>query len=227
MTEFTKADRVINKLVKSGKRKFILFPYGEWGSMVERNLVQRYGIKDSIIIDNGLAEVSEKVHKIDYLKEIDWSNYTVLLTSENESIYAEIRTQILDYVDMEHIVDVLSYSPYFDNAVNLTRYIGDLPMAYLAHDFGRLDMLAAATNEIYLNGISGMVAECGVYKGDFACILARIFPDRKLYLFDTFSGFDKRDINKEEEIFSGEFRKHDNFQDNMKDIALNRITYKQ
>ena len=62
-------------------------------------------------------------------------------------------------------------------------------------------MLAAAANEIYLNGISGMVAECGVYKGDFACILARIFPDRKLYLFDTFSGFDKRDINKKEEIF--------------------------
>ncbi|WP_462316294.1 TylF/MycF/NovP-related O-methyltransferase [Methanobrevibacter sp.] len=43
-------------------------------------------------------------------------------------------------------------------------------------------------------GIKGNVAEGGVYEGRFTRVLSRIFPDRKLYLFDTFEGFDIRDV---------------------------------
>lgn len=38
--------------------------------------------------------------------------------------------------------------------------------------------------------IHGNMAEVGVYKGDFAKLFNRYFPERKLYLFDTFEGFD-------------------------------------
>lgn len=48
------------------------------------------------------------------------------------------------------------------------------------------------------NGVEGSVAEAGVYRGDFARHLNRHFPDRRLYLFDTFSGFDARDAEWEE-----------------------------
>lgn len=41
--------------------------------------------------------------------------------------------------------------------------------------------------------ISGSIAELGVYKGDFAKLMNYFLPDRTLYLFDTFEGFDKRD----------------------------------
>ena len=41
---------------------------------------------------------------------------------------------------------------------------------------------------------SGSVAECGVGKGFFASVINESFPDKSLYLFDTFSGFDKRDL---------------------------------
>lgn len=40
----------------------------------------------------------------------------------------------------------------------------------------------------------GAVAEAGVYRGEFARQINRIFPERKFYLFDTFTGFDERDI---------------------------------
>jgi len=43
-------------------------------------------------------------------------------------------------------------------------------------------------------GVLGCVAECGVFQGEFALEINRVFPDKKLYLFDTFSGFDKRDV---------------------------------
>jgi O-methyltransferase len=38
--------------------------------------------------------------------------------------------------------------------------------------------------------IRGNIAEVGVYKGAFAKLLNRYFPEKKLYLFDTFEGFD-------------------------------------
>lgn len=42
--------------------------------------------------------------------------------------------------------------------------------------------------------IPGAVAEAGVFQGDFAKHINENFPDRPLYLFDTFEGFDRRDI---------------------------------
>ena len=51
--------------------------------------------------------------------------------------------------------------------------------------------------EVYRKGLDGSVAEAGVYQGDFSAEINRNFYDRKLYLFDTFSGFDGRDIEEE------------------------------
>ena len=55
--------------------------------------------------------------------------------------------------------------------------------------------LELASREIYRYHIEGAVAEAGVYQGAFAKEINRYFPDRKLYLFDTFKGFDKRDTD--------------------------------
>ena len=46
-------------------------------------------------------------------------------------------------------------------------------------------------------GIDGSVAEGGVFQGEFAKEINRVFPDRSLYLFDTFTGFDSRDVEIE------------------------------
>lgn len=44
---------------------------------------------------------------------------------------------------------------------------------------------------------AGDIAECGVYKGGTARILAEIANDRPLHLFDTFSGMPDTDPNKD------------------------------
>jgi O-methyltransferase len=44
---------------------------------------------------------------------------------------------------------------------------------------------------------SGEVAECGVYKGGTAKILAELVPDRPLYLFDTFCGMPETDPTRD------------------------------
>lgn len=53
---------------------------------------------------------------------------------------------------------------------------------------------------VYSQGISGNVAEAGVWRGDYAARINAAFPDRKLYLFDTFEGFDPRDLKTENKI---------------------------
>jgi hypothetical protein len=56
-------------------------------------------------------------------------------------------------------------------------------------DYVRLKTLSLAAAEIYAGGVPGAAAELGVYRGEFAAEINRLFPDRKLYLFDTFGGF--------------------------------------
>lgn len=64
-------------------------------------------------------------------------------------------------------------------------------------DYIRLATLELVADEINSKNIAGAVAELGVYKGKFARYINKYFPKRELYLFDTFEGFDKTDINTE------------------------------
>ena len=66
-------------------------------------------------------------------------------------------------------------------------------------DYIRLATLELVSYEIAKKNLEGSVAELGVYKGKFARYLNQYFPDRLLYLFDTFEGFDNRDIIREKE----------------------------
>ena len=64
-------------------------------------------------------------------------------------------------------------------------------------DYIRIATLELVATEITSNQIEGAVAELGVYKGKFARYINKYFPEKSLYLFDTFEGFDKKDINSE------------------------------
>lgn len=65
------------------------------------------------------------------------------------------------------------------------------------YDYIRLSTLELISHEIRSRNIPGSLAEVGVFKGKFARYLNGHFPDRTLYLFDTFEGFDDRDKKKE------------------------------
>jgi len=63
----------------------------------------------------------------------------------------------------------------------------------------RIAFLKCQSLLTYENNLSGNIAEGGVFQGEFAKYMNRFFPDRKLYLFDTFEGFDMRDVQVEKE----------------------------
>lgn len=70
-------------------------------------------------------------------------------------------------------------------------------LPYISVDNTRTNLLEIVSKEIRDNNIEGAVAELGVYKGEFAKCINFLFPDKELYLFDTFSGFDVKDIEIE------------------------------
>lgn len=64
----------------------------------------------------------------------------------------------------------------------------------------RVSALRRLSYRIRTLGIAGEIADVGCYRGDTSWQLNALFPDRKLYLFDTFTGYDERDIAKEKEL---------------------------
>lgn len=81
-------------------------------------------------------------------------------------------------------------------AMNVAARIVTAPELRRTFDL-RLATLRMIAVEVRERGIGGAVAELGVYQGAFAAEMNRLFPERSLYLFDTFTGFDGRDVAAE------------------------------
>jgi len=64
-------------------------------------------------------------------------------------------------------------------------------------DTVRRDMILLLLRELVARKIEGDLAELGVFRGYSARLIHHYLPERKLYLFDTFAGFDERDIKAE------------------------------
>jgi O-methyltransferase len=81
-----------------------------------------------------------------------------------------------------------------ENQLRDLGFSGDI---FYARSLLNFDIRAATmrliADEIKQNDISGDIAELGVYKGDFAELINLSFPERRLHLFDTFSGFPEQD----------------------------------
>ena len=93
---------------------------------------------------------------------------------------------------------------------------------YSTSDYMRSSSLELVANEIRENNISGSVSELGVFRGEFAKLINLAFPDRKFYLFDTFEGFDEKDVKIEGNIKvnTGDFSKTN------VEVVLNKMKYR-
>lgn len=73
-------------------------------------------------------------------------------------------------------------------------------LEYHMNRFPRKEYLKELSALMYKSNVHGDVAECGVYRGWFASMINEFFPDKKLWLFDTFQGFDKRDVEADTKL---------------------------
>jgi hypothetical protein len=101
---------------------------------------------------------------------------------------------------------------------------GRLQMSSSEDDFCRMTSIRLAAERIVEKDIPGSIAELGVYRGEMAANLNRLFPSRTLYLFDTFEGFSDKDLS------DGQEKKHSkaaagDFKDTSLDIVLARMAH--
>ena len=96
-------------------------------------------------------------------------------------------------------------------------------------EYCRLGALYLAAEEIKLRGVSGAVAELGVYQGFFAQYINHAFPDRKMFLFDTFEGFVSEEM--EHDINAGFLEKKnyfntvESFTDTGVNLVMNKMSH--
>lgn len=109
---------------------------------------------------------------------------------------------------------------------NLTNYL-QVPKHKINTEYieaftkSRYRFLLDQSELIRKNQIPGSVAEVGVWRGDYAKYINAFFPDRSIYLFDTFSWYDSRDIeaDKEKGISGTLLKNSDMFRDTSMDMV--------
>ena len=67
-------------------------------------------------------------------------------------------------------------------------------------DYFRYRTFEFVAEQINCDEIKGALAEFGVFRGLFSAVISSKFPNRKIYLFDTFEGFDSEEGRRELEL---------------------------
>jgi O-methyltransferase len=117
-----------------------------------------------------------------------FSNYIALNTNLYLSFKPDFHTKLQKITNFESL-----YGIWIKNSPKNEK--GDLV---------RLYFLLNQIEYIKTNNIPGLIAEVGVFKGTTARLFHDAFPDKEILLFDTFEGFDERDINHKKEDSNAE-----------------------
>ncbi|MGG4216661.1 TylF/MycF/NovP-related O-methyltransferase [Paenibacillus jamilae] len=187
-----------------GKAKVVIFGAGDGGLRVHYLLSDEFEViafADNDVSKQGSKFLSKLVIAPNEICKLVF-DYVIIANIHGESVYKQLTEELS--IEKGKIIDYFM-SLKFDTRLALLRQIAD---------------------EINECGVKGSVAELGVFKGEFSKYINRVFPDRQLYLFDTFSGFDQKDIDNENKgdfsnSIAGEFCNSD------VDLVLNKMMYKE
>ncbi len=206
------------------KKKVLIWGFAEQGKNLLMQIPNDFdfsskyvGFVDSNVSFWGKTYMGLPVYSPLQIKEIDF-DYIVIATVK-ENIRREIYQQIVSYgISVERILD-MRREEVLGTAANTT---------YLY----RHAWLKGFAEYVSMENIQGNVAECGVFRGDYSKFLSEFFPNRKLYLFDTFEGFSDSDLEVERNIgddrfVNNAFNDKEIFNCTNEELVLNKINNKE
>lgn len=97
--EFKTLDQMIRRVVKK-YNSFIICPFGDCGMKTKEILNKRYGIQETAILDNGLADYNPQIFKVNRLCEMDTRGAVILLNTMDREINNLLFRQIRE-IDAE------------------------------------------------------------------------------------------------------------------------------
>lgn len=92
-------------------------------------------------------------------------------------------------------------------------------------DYVRYRELELLSEMIRMRNVPGAVAEAGVDMGQTSAVLSRLFPDRELFLYDTFEGFPEEAVDIEVSRFAFDREKANTWKlvRPSSDLIINRV----
>lgn len=162
-------------------KQIVLFGAGGTGKRLVHELQDKYKIK--CLIDSDSSKWGTKcgdywVENPDMILRENDFDYIIVASAPG---YDAIMKKIFEYaIDEERIID-----------------------KYVAQTLESRRQFLEDWASLY-GDLSGACAEVGVFEGDFAKYINEYFPEKKLYLFDTFEEFCELDITKEKELGTSE-----------------------
>ena len=95
MSNYSRIDTMIRATVLSKPKKIAICPFAEDGLLAKQILNQRYGIKETYIIDNRLSEINSEIISVEDLRQKDTEDLIVLLLISNKEINQTLENQII------------------------------------------------------------------------------------------------------------------------------------
>ena len=108
MTRYQTIRNGIEQALKLGKRNFIIYPFGENGLLTKEILNKCFAIEESFIVDKRLSEYNPEIKDLEYFRDNDNSQYTVLLTIENPVSYDEVHRSLEQYFSNDCIIELFT-----------------------------------------------------------------------------------------------------------------------
>lgn len=185
--EYNNINRAIQTYLEKWEGwRIAIYPFGKMGMKAKEILNLRYGIMESVIVDNQLAHVNPHIvslNEIDNFKEYIW-----ILTCENPKFHAEIRQSVETLVPPNQIIDVfdkllpdaqrLDYSPKY-------RLLSRLNSKEMEEVSLPCEEFIALIEKKKLEGRIISVAEIGIGAGASAVeVCKRLETEDTYYFFD-------------------------------------------
>ena len=159
-------------------------------SRLKKGLENYYDIHICAICDNDKQKYGERIDNVKIISPQDLSNifFDKVFVCVGMRYFREIEQQLSDMgVPKEKVVTMITCTEYQE--------------ALFDRDPIRKKWMKEFANYTREVKMLGNIAECGVFCGETSMFLNKYWPERKLYLFDTFEGFCDEDIANDSSKF--------------------------
>ncbi len=165
MTVYQRIRNAIEESLKQGKRNFIIYPFGENGILTKQILNNAFGIAEEYLVDNVLAEYNPSIRKLDYFKNRNCDDKTVLFTCENPDSYNFLCCQLKRYFKENNIVNIFGEEGGEENVVTKCgKYsYGPLCNHYLVEEVGAFCSFATGSDVVENHPIHLLSTHCFLY----------------------------------------------------------------
>lgn len=161
---------LIEKNLRNGKRKFIIYPFGDVGMLVKRILNEVYAVTEIIVLDNHLCKYNPNIKSTSCFQNMDRNSYGIILASTNLKLYRTLKSNLLEYVDEREIDEIPSIKSMYERKTKGTKCgkysYGPLCNHTLVESVGAFCSFANGTNVVLNHPLNYISTHDMLYRQD-------------------------------------------------------------